>query len=161
MNSTVVTATSRFQTARDITLHGDFHSSDQVRSTNAALRTGLEIKVMARTAWDQVSEAATMGPADEVSPIELAARRTANALSQASDKALGLVSNTACGLWVVTWDGQVGIVESTDHGSDYLTMVRWSTCKGAYEYMVENCVAFFEFESEAMEVAEKIQAGDL
>lgn len=101
---------------------------DKATAANAALWMGQEIFEDSRKVWESVKEIANMGPigGEGMDGKSAALRRHANVLAAAAGKTLGLVSSSACGLWGIEADtNRIFQVESTDGGSEYLTMVRF------------------------------------
>lgn len=131
---------------------------DRATAANAALWAGQEALQEARVAWALVKEAygteRGLRPYAEASLGESLARRLAVRLEQRAGKTLGLVSSSACGLWGLTSDGRVFQVDSTNGGSEYLTLVRFVKVVnrvsgaigwgGADEWPISDVVAFFD-----------------
>lgn len=77
------------------------------------------------------------------------ARRSVNMLRDAAERMAGVVSASACGLWVIVGDN-IGQVESTNHGRPYLRGVDFAGTLHE-EVDVLDATAFFDSEEAARE----------
>jgi hypothetical protein len=125
--------------------------SDKGTAANNALSAARETHEAARGTWAAIKETFGGYSQEETDENrgEFIARRIAVRLDQATARAYGVVSGSACGLYYVTASGQVAVVYSTSTGSDYFDGVRYIDAAGnesryEEEAPVSEAVKFFD-----------------
>lgn len=154
-------ARSRAATARDIHVAFRFTMNEKVDAANNALLQAHKANVEARVAWDVANAAGDNGL--DVSATADAARRNANRVVAVADMVAGLVSSAACGLYGVSFAGEVFIVESTTSGRASLDGVIYLTPTASGKTVegpeVRDVLHFFESYDEAAGLAARVQSG--